>query len=60
MATSKELIRPLTALRFYAALLVFSVHVTMLPGLEWLQADMPGKVGVSVFFVLSGFVMSHV
>jgi peptidoglycan/LPS O-acetylase OafA/YrhL len=57
---SKELIRPLTALRFYAALLVFSVHVTMLPGLEWLYVPIQGKVGVSVFFVLSGFVMSHV
>jgi len=32
----------------------------MLPGLEWLYVPVQGKVGVSVFFVLSGFVMSHV
>lgn len=60
---NKELIRPLTALRFYAAFIVFSLHAHMLPGLEWLahaHADLQGRVGVSVFFVLSGFIMTHV
>jgi len=58
-----ELIRPLTALRFYAAFLVFSIHASMLPGLEWLGhqgAELQGRLGVSVFFVLSGFIMTYV
>lgn len=60
---NKELIRPLTALRFYAAFIVFSLHASMLPGLEWLgheHADLQGRIGVSVFFVLSGFIMTYV
>jgi peptidoglycan/LPS O-acetylase OafA/YrhL len=59
----KAHIRPLTALRFYAAFIVFSLHASMLPGLEWLghpQAPLQGHLGVSVFFVLSGFIMTHV
>lgn len=60
---TKELIRPLTSLRFYAAFLVFLVHVPMVPGLEWMAVDhlqLQGKIGVSIFFVLSGFIMCHV
>jgi len=59
----KELIRPLTALRFYAAFVVFSLHGSMLPGLEWLghpHAELQGRLGVSIFFVLSGFIMTYV
>ena len=60
---NKELIRPLTALRFYAAFVVFSLHAHMLPGLDWLghpHAELQGRLGVSVFFVLSGFIMTYV
>lgn len=60
---NKELIRPLTALRFYAAFVVFSLHAHMLPGLAWLgheHAELQGRLGVSVFFVLSGFIMTYV
>lgn len=60
---NKELIRPLTSLRFYAAFLVFSIHVSMIPGLEWMHhqgAELQGRIGVSVFFVLSGFIMTYV
>lgn len=60
---NKELIRPLTALRFYAAFVVFSLHASMLPGLEWLgheHAELQGRLGVSIFFVLSGFIMTYV
>lgn len=60
---NKELIRPLTVLRFYAAFVVFSLHAHMLPGLEWLghpHAELQGRLGVSVFFVLSGFIMTYV
>lgn len=60
---NKELIRPLTALRFYAAFVVFSLHAHMLPGLQWLghaHAELQGRLGVSVFFVLSGFIMTYV
>ncbi|HEX3720183.1 MAG TPA: acyltransferase [Verrucomicrobiae bacterium] len=59
-SASKEEILPLTSLRFIAASLVFVEHVFAIPGLEWMHADRGwfGKIGVSIFFVLSGFVIS--
>jgi peptidoglycan/LPS O-acetylase OafA/YrhL len=58
-AAPKEIL-PLTSLRFIAASLVFLEHIPMIPGLEWLETDRQwlGKIGVSIFFVLSGFVIS--
>ena len=54
---------PLTGIRFYAALLVFCAHLTDFPGLEWLRRfhffDEAGALGVSVFFVLSGFILTY-
>ena len=50
----------LTGLRFIAALLVFLSHVPWPSAPDWLQTMLAqGFVGVSFFFVLSGFVLSH-
>lgn len=50
----------LTGLRFVAALLVFLSHVPWPSAPDWLQTMLAqGFVGVSFFFVLSGFVLSH-
>jgi peptidoglycan/LPS O-acetylase OafA/YrhL len=60
----KDELAPLTGVRFYAALFVFVSHLSDLPGLEWLRNDYlffaeAGKMGVSVFFVLSGFILTY-
>lgn len=54
-------IRPLTSLRFFAASMVFWQHLGMLPGLEWMLVYTRsfGGIGVSVFFVLSGYILSY-
>lgn len=53
----------LTGVRFYAALLVFLSHVTILPGMDVFSGRMlvfnAGVVGVSFFFVLSGFILTY-
>ena len=53
----------LTGIRFYAALAVFLSHVTILPGMEALSGERlifnAGVVGVSFFFVLSGFILTY-
>lgn len=49
----------LTGLRFWAALLVFAIHADLVTGLPgWLDPVSFGFVGVSFFFVLSGFVLA--
>jgi len=65
-------IRPLTALRGIAALLVFLYHYAVLfppaargvaAGPEWvpfLAVWKQGQVGVSIFFVLSGFLITRI
>lgn len=59
----KPELQPLTGIRFYAALIVFISHVALLPGMDRLAAPYPifdlGGLGVSVFFVLSGFILTY-
>ncbi len=61
MASDQREIYPLTSLRFFAAGLVVLEHLQMLPGLEWVgfKNGFPGLAGVSIFFVLSGFILSY-
>jgi peptidoglycan/LPS O-acetylase OafA/YrhL len=61
MQPGDQEIYPLTSLRFLAASLVVFEHMQMLPGLEWLgfKNAFPGTVGVRVFFILSGFILSY-
>ncbi|SRR6266478_482151 len=53
----------LTGIRFYAALFVYLYHVTIVPGMEALSGSSlffnAGDVGVSFFFVLSGFILTY-
>jgi len=53
----------LTGIRFYAAALVFLSHVPWIPGMGkfsdgWLIFN-TGVLGVSFFFVLSGFILTY-
>ena len=50
------MLKPLTSLRFFAALLVFVVHDVPVRGLA--AAFSFGYAGVSFFFVLSGFILT--
>jgi peptidoglycan/LPS O-acetylase OafA/YrhL len=59
----KEELPALTGIRFYAALAVFLSHVTTLPGMETFSGKHTvfhlGDLGVSFFFVLSGFILTY-
>jgi peptidoglycan/LPS O-acetylase OafA/YrhL len=53
----------LTGIRFYAAFLVFLSHVPVIPGMDQVAGHHllfnAGVVGVSFFFVLSGFILTY-
>ncbi len=56
----RTMLDPLTSLRFFAALTVFTWHLRgllTLPLVNWVQT---GYLGVSFFYVLSGFIMAYV
>lgn len=48
------MLKPLTSFRFFAAMMVFSWHTSMVPRYYQL-----GYAGVSFFFVLSGFILAY-
>src|SRR2546421_6972502 len=59
----KRELSSLTGIRFYAALLVYLSHVRLIPGMssftgitDFINA---GDIGVSFFFVLSGFILAY-
>lgn len=59
------MIKPLTSLRFFFAMMVFVSHMWILkedsPFMRQLYADIfyEGYIGVSFFFILSGFVLAY-
>jgi peptidoglycan/LPS O-acetylase OafA/YrhL len=62
-AMRKPELPALTGIRFYAALLVFLSHVPLIQGMDQLAGHHllfnAGVVGVSFFFVLSGFILTY-
>ena len=58
------MIKPLTSLRFFFAFMVFVSHIGFVniesPLYHWLKRNVfsEGLLGVSFFFILSGFVIS--
>lgn len=61
-----KMISPLTSLRFFFALMVFFSHLDFLkeskyPILQWIYNNIfqEGYMGVSFFFILSGFILSY-
>lgn len=57
-STPVRLLEPLTSFRFFAALLVFSWHTHIFA--NYLDKYEFGYVGVSFFFILSGFILTYV
>ena len=59
----KTELRALTGVRFYAALFVFFSHMPIVAGMDALSGQRvvfnAGVVGVSFFFVLSGFILTY-
>src|SRR5437867_3823850 len=59
----KEELPSLTGIRFYAAVPVYLSHVAIIPGVMALSGSNlffnSGDVGVSFFFVLSGFILTY-
>ena len=53
--------KALTGLRFFAALLVVVSHFPQIIPIDWFQVSLvrQGAAGVTIFFVLSGFVLTY-
>ncbi len=52
-------IKPLTSFRFFAALAVFLYHIPYFSGAKGQFCVREGYVGVSFFFLLSGFILAY-
>lgn len=59
MINKKEQLQALTGMRFYAALLVFAHHINYLSNGKWISAFPDGYMGVTFFYILSGFILSY-
>ena len=55
-----QILKPLTAMRFFAAMWVVAFHFTPSLGGGMPALVAKGYLGVELFFVLSGFILSHV
>lgn len=59
------MIKPLTSLRFFFALIVFLSHLEWVPAIDasftglYENVFSQGYLGVSFFFILSGFILTH-
>ena len=60
-STQRPSIEALTGLRFVAALIVAVSHFPQVVPIDWLQVALQrqGAAGVTIFFVLSGFVLTY-
>lgn len=59
MTPGKNLLHPLTALRFFAALFIVLHHARPVFGDQFAPTCVPLDQGVSFFFVLSGFILAY-
>ncbi len=62
LLVKEQEIKPLTSLRFFAAVLVFSVHLVGMMSLPEVLSEQilpEGRIGVGFFFVLSGFILTY-
>jgi len=60
-STQRRPIEALTGLRFFAALVVAVSHFPQVIPIDWLKVGLErqGTAGVTIFFVLSGFVLTY-
>jgi peptidoglycan/LPS O-acetylase OafA/YrhL len=59
MTPGKSLLHPLTALRFFAAILIVLHHAYHVFGAQFAPTSLTLDQGVSFFFVLSGFILAY-
>jgi peptidoglycan/LPS O-acetylase OafA/YrhL len=60
MRSNHQDLPALTSLRFFAAAMILAQHATQMMQWHWSLLNWPLQHGVSFFFVLSGFILTHV